>query len=892
MGSSIKKIYELPFIKKFDKDNVAKFIKLGELLEKDKDLIISKQFEQCHSFYFLLEGEVKFSVSVESRSEEFLVGKSNELFTPIGWSGFRYPHRYATTVKCSELSTFYRWSHSNLIEYFENEPEFGKEFLCFVLKKGVHLLNQVWTELTNFNNSDWYVDFGQDVGSMDEKEDIAVLEPTELLRQSPFFEIFGEKILKELAEVAEKKLYYSGDRVFTQGEKASGLDILAYGRTAMCFSPEATSKPLDNDKIEDSASLRLVQQPGYIVGWAGAYEGLVNEVTAVATRNAVTYHFGRDHLDKIFNQDSTLAINFAKRLLWLLSIQLRNARARLISQHYELEITSIQNLMEQNATQLSVTSTLHKVPHLLKHAYTLEDAFKLLFKIERNGNTLEKGLARLSLDILGKVYKEHLFFDGLKKVYQFVADAPESMTTKGVRIQSARKFVEVFKQIPHAVEGWKNLPDEPGNIFIANHLVNHPYNTLPNNFQITLDSHFISSMILYKKYGDPGIRVVRVPRAQEYGHQDYYSKLGHINVYTKESDNSSEAFEKQKVQNKMFFQTATEYIKRGQNIMLSPEGTSLETQDSPGPLKAGAFRLAASINPEPFIVPIAVANFDKRVNQNVFSLIIKEPFRISDYVKDPFQNKEGLSEFLNKYRNTYKGYVEEAIALSEKTASNKINLKLFESVKEDSRIYSKRTMVVDEYLYEENVKKLEKDCVGKKDNAVVFYGSSSFRLWETLQEDFPEHEVLNLAFGGATIDYCSYYFDRLIKPNNIKSFLFYSGDNDISNGKSPTQVYDSFLLLYNKFRNSFPNTKFTFVSIKPSIERSKFIKRIESANKLIKEFLSKEPNTFFLDVFDHMLNGNNTVNEELMSEDHLHLSKKGYELWEKIFRENIDEIIN
>jgi len=41
-----------------------------------------------------------------------------------------------------------------------------------------------------------------------------------------------------------------------------------------------------------------------------------------------------------------------------------------------------------------------------------------------------------------------------------------------------------------------------------------------------------------------------------------------------------------------------------------------------------------------------------------------------------------------------------------------------------------------------------------------------------------------------------------------------------------------------------------------------------------------------------MLNGNNTVNEELMSEDHLHLSKKGYELWEKIFRENIDEIIN
>lgn len=880
----------LPFLNHYDSNKIDKLLQYSEVIETDKNQILTKQFEQSHSFYFLMEGQVDFSISVENNTDVFSVGSSNEPFTPVGWSGFRSPNRYATTVKCSTACRVIKWSHQDLNKFFETEPLIGKDFISFVLKKAVHLLNQVWVELTEFNNADWYVDFGQDVGSMDEDISVPILEPIELLRQSPFFEIFSESDLHTIAGIAEKKNYFSGDRVYTQGEKADGLDVLVSGRTALCFSPEAISKPLEDNLVEESTSLRLVQQPGYIVGWAGTFVGFVNDSTAVATRNAVVYHFSQDKLTIIFSEEPRLSYNFAKRLLWLLSIHLRNARARLISQHYELEITSIRNLMEQNATQLSVTSPLHKIPHLLSHAYTLEDAFKLLLKIEKDGTTFEKGLTRLSLDILGKVYKEHKFFDGLKKVYQFVADAPENMTTKGVRVKSSRKYVQLFKEIPFALEGWEKLPDKPGNIFISNHLINHPYNTLPNNFQITLDSHFISSMILYRKYGDPGIRVVRVPRSVEFGHQNYYSKLGHINVYTKESDNSPEAAEKQREQNKLFYKVASEHILSGQNLMLSPEGTSYSTEDSPGPFRPGAFRLAASIDPEPLIVPIVVANFDKRINRNVFSLLIKEPFKITDYVDDPVNDKEALSDFLNNLRMKYKEYVRQAIELADRSASSKINLKLFESVKEDSRIYSKKTMVIDEFLYEENVQQLERERVGKFENPVVFYGSSSFRLWDTLNDDFPGHQIVNLAFGGATIDYCSYYFDRLVKPNNIKSFLFYCGDNDIGNGKSPTGVLDSFLILYNKFRNSFPDTKFTFVSIKPSIERAKFINRIQKANKLIKDFLSGEPNTFYINVHDRMLNGSSQVRKEFFTEDELHLNEKGYALWRDIFNESSEEI--
>ena len=141
----------------------------------------------------------------------------------------------------------------------------------------------------------------------------------------------------------------------------------------------------------------------------------------------------------------------------------------------------------------------------------------------------------------------------------------------------------------YVVEGEEHLPSAPGQIFIFNHLKNHEHNTLPNNFQLTLDSHFVSAMILDRRYGDGGIRVVRHSRGSEYGHQAYYDRLGHIAVYTHESDRIEETPEERRSRQDEFFETAGRCLKAGTNLILSPEGTSYWTEDSPGPFKPGAF---------------------------------------------------------------------------------------------------------------------------------------------------------------------------------------------------------------------------------------------------------------------------------------------------------------
>jgi hypothetical protein len=274
---------------------------------------------------------------------------------------------------------------------------------------------------------------------------------------------------------------------------------------------------------------------------------------------------------------------------------------------------------------------------------------------------VERSLANQCFDILGEVQRESLFYDALRNVYQDVVDADPEADHEEVRKRCAKGFEEVFQHAPYIIRGDENLPSsQSGLIFIYNHLRNHPFNTLPNNFQLTLDSHFISAMIVNKHYGRPGIRVVRVSREVEFGNQYYYNRLGHINVHTSESDILEESPEQKKARRDAFYKSALSELESGNHLIISPEGTSYETHESPGLFKPGAFRLAAMAKKEPYIVPIAVANFDKRVNRTVFSVIIKEPFKISEKVSNP-NNKEEMKSFLKSYSQTFKGYVQQAV---------------------------------------------------------------------------------------------------------------------------------------------------------------------------------------------------------------------------------------
>src|SRR5436305_5469999 len=77
-------------------------------------------------------------------------------------------------------------------------------------------------------------------------------------------------------------------------------------------------------------------------------------------------------------------------------------------------------------------------------------------------------------------------------------------------------------------------------------------------------------------------------------------------------------------------------------------------------------------------------------------------------------------------------------------------------------------------------------------DAVLFLGSSSIRLWKTLEQDMPGMKVINRGFGGSQVSDSVRYADRIVLPYRPKLIVFYAGDNDIAAGKSPQRVLADF----------------------------------------------------------------------------------------------------
>ena len=169
------------------------------------------------------------------------------------------------------------------------------------------------------------------------------------------------------------------------------------------------------------------------------------------------------------------------------------------------------------------------------------------------------------------------FLSKLKCIFQNV-DSPKSVSAEEIRIKNAIKVREVFKEIGVQVKGTENLPYESGSIFIYNHLNNHPDLIVGDQFQITLDSHFISS-ILHTYYGNPGTRVTRHALPNEKSHQMYYDLLGYIRVFAEPFIPNGIAKKKLlKKKTKKFFKTAIQELQNGNSLVCSPEGFLTEHQ--------------------------------------------------------------------------------------------------------------------------------------------------------------------------------------------------------------------------------------------------------------------------------------------------------------------------
>jgi hypothetical protein len=195
--------------------------------------------------------------------------------------------------------------------------------------------------------------------------------------------------------------------------------------------------------------------------------------------------------------------------------------------------------------------------------------------------------------------------------------------------------------------------------------------------------------------------------------------------------------------------------------------------------------------------------------------------------------------------------------------------------------------------WEMEVSDLGKMPVSKDDKTILFTGSSSIRLWETISTDMLPYQAIARGYGGAKLSDFVYYTQRLVGPHQSGAIAVFIA-NDITGDSHdilPEEVLSLFKTTVRQIRKDHSKTPVFWIEITPTPSRWGSWEQINRANLLIRDYTDKKKNLYFIPTSHQFINDNGLPDESLFMPDLLHLNDKGYRLWSESIKQELDRYV-
>jgi hypothetical protein len=208
---------------------------------------------------------------------------------------------------------------------------------------------------------------------------------------------------------------------------------------------------------------------------------------------------------------------------------------------------------------------------------------------------------------------------------------------------------------------------------------------------------------------------------------------------------------------------------------------------------------------------------------------------------------------------------------------------------------SKYSQLPEVKAWESDIEKFEQLDIAKSypSDAILFAGSSSIRLWSTINKDMLPYNVIQRGYGGARLSDFVVYADRIIYPHSCQAIVIFIA-NDIAgdeNDKSPLEVSQLFNKTLSIIRRKFRSTPIFWISITPTPARWHVWPEIKEANEMIKDICQNRQYTYYIDTEKYFLTPSGLPNSELFVEDRLHLNSEGYSIWAGIIKDALNKVL-
>lgn len=202
-----------------------------------------------------------------------------------------------------------------------------------------------------------------------------------------------------------------------------------------------------------------------------------------------------------------------------------------------------------------------------------------------------------------------------------------------------------------------------------------------------------------------------------------------------------------------------------------------------------------------------------------------------------------------------------------------------------STILGFSTALAQENRFDQEVANLSHkiDSIGWSKGSVVFTGSSSVRMWKSLQTQFPDIPIINTGFGGSTAEDLSAQLFPLVLRLEPSTVFIYEGDNDVNGGKTATEIMTTLDEIVTRIQKQLPNATVNLIAAKPSPSRWELKTSYLVLNDLMRQYCTGHENVNFVNVWDIMLDKTGVPRSDIFIGDNLHMNEKGYALWKEVF---------
>lgn len=177
------------------------------------------------------------------------------------------------------------------------------------------------------------------------------------------------------------------------------------------------------------------------------------------------------------------------------------------------------------------------------------------------------------------------------------------------------------------------------------------------------------------------------------------------------------------------------------------------------------------------------------------------------------------------------------------------------------------------------------------DDAILFVGSSSIRLWKTITEDMAPYVPIQRGYGGARFSDLIHFTDRIVSPHKVQAVACFVANDiagDTQRDVAPKEVLRLFKYFVKQVRAIHPDVPIFQIAITPTPSRWKVYDQTAEANRLMAEYCAKTPNLFFIDTTDAYLTAEGQPRPELFLGDMLHQNRAGYDLWKELIKKSLD----